>query len=84
MRHSHKQRCNVNIDFFSQSYTQKSYTYVTSVIVEQTMQEEDTSVRTKKYCPYHLCKTLSTNVLGEDKPGRHELNIKKKDLKTEQ
>lgn len=31
---------------------------------------------------YHLCNTLSTNVLGEDKPGRYELNVKKKKIKT--
>lgn len=59
----------------------KSYTCLAIVTVEQTMQKDKHigQSETKTNHPYHLCKTLSTNVLGEDKPGRHELNEKKKD-----
>lgn len=40
--------------------------------------EDYTSDRAEqKSHSYHLCNTLSTNVLGEDKPGRYELNVKK-------
>lgn len=38
----------------------------------------------KKNHSYHLCNTLSTNVLGEDQPGRYELNVNKNKIQLKQ